>query len=103
MSHNLIVNAFMFKCIARITHFLSSLQWKSREQLLKYCLKKVKNCQNLNVKFRVLYDTKCPGCNGCYIGETEGCLLVRITEHGTKEAEAMFKHLSKCEMFKDCC
>ena len=75
----------------------------------KYDLKnktKVKRCLNSNAKFRVLYDTKkmsfycnikdevrhnqrnhviyktkCPGCNGCYIGKTEQV----TTEHGTKE------------------
>ena len=85
---------------------------KVGEQLLKRCLKKVKRCLNSNVKLRVLYDTKkmsfycnikdkvphdqrnqviykikCPGCNRCYIGKTERCLITRITEHGTKESE----------------
>ena len=39
----------------------------------------------------------------CYIGKTERCLITRITEHGTKETELMFKNLSECELFKDCC
>ena len=101
---------------------------KVGEQLLKRCLKEVKRCLNVNVKFRVLYDTKkksfycnikdkvphnqrnrviykikCPGCNGCYISKTEKCLITRITEQGTKETEPMFKHLSECELFKDSC
>ena len=29
--------------------------------------------------------------------------MTRITENGTKETEAMFKHLSECEVFKECC
>ena len=33
----------------------------------------------------VLYKIKCPGCNGCYIGKTERCLITRTTEHGTVE------------------
>ena len=91
-------------------------------------LKKAKLCLNSNVKFRVLYDTKkmsfhsnikdkvtcdernnaiykikCPGCKICDIGKTERCLITRITEHGTKETELMFKNLSECELFKDCC
>ena len=101
---------------------------KVGEQLLKRCLKKVKHCLNSNVKFRVFYDTKkmsfycniedklshdqrnhviykikCPGCNGCCIGKTERCLIIKITEHGTKETEPMLKHLSECELFKDRC
>ena len=46
--------------------------------------------------------TMCPCCNGCFIDETERCLITRITKHGTKEIEPMFKHLSGCEVFKDC-
>ena len=99
---------------------------KVGEQLLKRSLKKVKSDLNSNVKFRVLCDTKLmsfycnikdkiphdqrnhviykimfPGCNGCYIGKTERCLITRINEHGTKETEPMFKHLPECESFKD--
>ena len=50
-----------------------------------------------------IYKIKCPGCKICYIGKTERCLITRITEHGTKETESMFKHLSECELLKDCC
>ena len=51
----------------------------------------------------IIYKINCPGCNVCYIGKTEKCLITRITEHGTKETEPTFKHLLECEMFKDCC
>ena len=51
----------------------------------------------------VSYKIKCPASNGCYIGKTERCLITRITEHCTKETNPMFKLLSECEMFKDCC
>ena len=30
-------------------------------------------------------------------------MIARIAEHGTKETEPMFKYLSECELFKDCC
>ena len=46
----------------------------------------------------VIYKIKCLGCNGCYIGKTERCLITRIFELGTKETETMFKHLSECEL-----
>ena len=45
----------------------------------------------------------CPVCNGCHKGKTETCLIIRIAEYSTKEAELIFKHLSDCEMFKNCC
>ena len=51
----------------------------------------------------VIYKIKCPCCNDCYIGKTERCLITRIIQHATKERQLMFKHLSGCEMFKDCC
>ena len=65
------------------------------EQLVKHCLKKIRRCLKINVKFVVIYDTKkisfycnvkdkvpheqrnnivyrirCPGCGGKYIGKT---------------------------------
>ena len=36
-----------------------------------------------------------------YTGKIERCLIIRITEHDTKETERVFKHLSECEMFKE--
>ena len=29
--------------------------------------------------------------------------MTRITENGTKEGGGVFKHLSECEVFKECC
>ena len=98
------------------------------EQLVKYCLKKIRRCLKINVKFVIIYNTnkisfycnvkdkapqkqrnnivyriRCPGCDGKYIGKTEGCLISRMNEHGTRDTEPMFKHLSECVMFKEIC
>ena len=98
------------------------------EQLVKHCLKKTRRCLKINVTFVVIHDTKkisfycnvkdkvpyeqrnniiyrirCPGCGGKYIGKTERCLISRMNEHGTRDTEPMFKHLSECEMFKETC
>ena len=98
------------------------------EQLVKHYLKKIRRCLKINVKFIVIYDTKkisfycnvkdkvpheqrdnivyrirCPGCGGKYIGKTERCLISRMNEHGTRDTEPMFKHLSECVMFKETC
>ena len=98
------------------------------EQLVKHCLKKIRRCLKINVKFVVIYDTKkfsfycnvkdkvpheqrnniiyrirCTGCGGKYIRKTERCLIFRMNEHGTRDTEPMFKHLSECEMFKETC
>ena len=94
---------------------------------MKRCLKELTRCLNSDVKFsalrykkmyfyynindkvpydqrnHVIYKIKCPGCNGCYVGKTEWCLITRNNEHGTKQTEPMFKQLHECESFKDCC
>ena len=95
------------------------------EQLVKYCLKKIRRCLKINVKFVVVYDTKkisfyCnvkdkvpneqknntvyrirwPGCGGKYIAKTERCLISRMSENGTRDTGPMFKHLPECEMFE---
>ena len=46
---------------------------------------------------------KSSGCDGYDIGKTERCLKSKITEHDTKEREAILKHLSECELLKYCC
>ena len=98
------------------------------EQLVKHCLKKIRRCLKINVKFVVIYDTKkfsfycnvkdkvpheqrnniiyrirCTGCGGKYIGKTERCLISPMNRHGARDTEPMFKHLSECEMFKETC
>ena len=98
------------------------------EQLAKHCLKKINCSLKIDIKFVVIYDTKkfsfycnvrdkvpheqrnniiyritCPGCGEKYIGKTERCLISRMNEHGKRENEPMFKHLSECEIFKETC
>ena len=43
----------------------------------------------------------CPGCGGKYIGKTERCLSLRLTEHGTRNDQPMFRHLKECSKFID--
>ena len=82
---------------------------KVGEKLLKRCLKKVKHYLNSNVKFRVLYNTKkisyCIKLKIKFLVIQETTLftkssvlvaITRLTEHGTKETEPMFKNLSEC-------
>ena len=38
--------------------FRLSYAWSKGEQLVKHCLKKIRRCLKLNVKFVVIYDTK---------------------------------------------
>ena len=98
------------------------------EHLVKHCLKKIRRCLKINVKFGVIYDAKkisfyckakdkvphqhrnniiyritCPGCGGRYIEKTKRCLISYMNEHGTRDTEPMFKHLPECEMFKETC
>ena len=85
------------------------------EQLVNYCLNKIRRCLKINVKVVVIYDTKkisfycnvkdkvpheqrnniicritCPDCSGNYIEKTERCLISRMNEHGTGDTEPMF-------------
>ena len=96
--------------------------------MVKYYLKNIRRCLKINVKFVVIYDTKkisfycnvkdkvpyeqrnniiyrirCPGCGGKYITKTERCPISRINEHRTRDTQALFKHLSEWEMFKETC
>ena len=49
----------------------------------------------------VIYEIDCPGCGGKYIGKTERCLSLRLTEHGTRNDQPMFRHLKECSKFID--
>ena len=52
------------------------------------------------------FDKRLPLKNLMYlknIGKTERCLISRMNEHGTRDTEPMFKHLSECEIFKETC
>ena len=42
----------------------------------------------------IIYKIKCPGCNDCYIGTIEICLIPRITEHGSKATETKCLNIS---------
>ena len=47
----------------------------------------------------IIYEIKCPGCGGQYIGKTDRCLSIRLSEHGTRNDQPMFRHLSQCTDF----
>ena len=98
------------------------------EQLVKHCLKEIRRCLEINVKFVVIYDVekisfycnvkdkvlheqrknivyriRCLGCDGKYIRKTERCLIFHMNEHRTWDTELMFKRLWECEIFKETC
>ena len=49
----------------------------------------------------IIYEIECPGCGCKYIGKTDRCLSIRMTEHGTRIDQPMFRHLSTCTEFID--
>ena len=51
-------------------------------------------------KKHAVYKIKCPACNGCYVGKTDCCFGTRMHEHGTKQEQPVFEHISNCEAFK---
>ena len=102
--------------------------YHTQEQKVNNWLKEIRRCLKIDVKFIAIYDTKkfspycnvndkvpheqrntiiyritCPGCDEKYIGKTERCLISRMNEHGTRNTEPIFKHLSECQMFKETC
>ena len=98
------------------------------ESLTSKLLRKLRRCFKIDVKFKVLYDTrklssfcttkdripynqmssviykiKCPGCGEKYIGKSERCFGIRMHCQGTRDNEPMFKHLHNCNEFHDLC
>ena len=58
---------------------------------------KIPICQRANV----IYKLSCPGSGEKYVGKTDRCLITRLLEHGTREDQPMFQHLSRCDSFHD--
>ena len=42
-----------------------------------------------------MYRIMCPDCGGKYIAKTKRCLISRMNEHGARDTEPMFKHLTE--------
>ena len=49
----------------------------------------------------LIYQIDCPGCGESYIGKTDRCVETRMLEHGTRNTQPMFRHLSDCHLFHD--
>ena len=47
----------------------------------------------------VIYRLRCPGCGEKYIGKTERCLQTGLHEHGARNDQPVFRHLTNCEPF----
>ena len=59
-----------------------------------------------NVKDKAPHEERritCCGCGEKYNGKTERYLITCMNEHGTRNTESTFKHLSECQMFKKTC
>ena len=96
------------------------------EHLLKQCIRNVKRNCNTDMKFVILYNTKkisyyctvkdkiplaqkssviyqitCPGCLKRYVGKTDRCFHIRMSEHGRKPDQPMHRHLKNCRDFQE--
>ena len=94
---------------------------KRGETLVKNRLKKIQRYLTVHVNFIVIYDTKkfsyflsnkdkipnlsksnvvyevkCPGCSATYIGKTERCLQLRLSEHINPTKSAIGQHFHNC-------
>ena len=76
--------------------------------LLSFITKKISFYYNVNDKVphemthNIIYRITCPGCGGKYIGKTED-VWFHLWMSMKHETLGLFKHLSKCEMFKETC
>ena len=52
------------------------------------------------IKYYVVYQFNCPGCNDSYIGKTEHNLFARTEEHACSDKEsAIYDHISNCNYY----
>ena len=97
---------------------------KKGEHSLKQCIRRVKRNCNTDIKFVILYNTKkifyygtvkdkiplaqkssviyqitCPGCLKRYVGKTDRCFHIRMSEHGRKPDQPIHRHLTNCCYF----
>ena len=59
---------------------------------------KIPSDQRSNVIYEI---NQSPGFGCTYIGKTDRCLSIRLSEHGTRDDQPMFRHLSSCDKFID--
>lgn len=89
-------------CIRKIRRYL-----KNVKIIVRYNSKKVsffcstKDTIPIEQRSAVIYQITCPGCGEKYIGKTDRCLILRMTEQGSKFDQPMYRHLSNCTQFKD--
>ena len=52
------------------------------------------------MKYYVVYQFNCPGCNDSYIGKTECNLCTRTEEHArSDEGSAIYDHIKNCSCY----
>ena len=52
------------------------------------------------MKFYVVYQFNCPGCNDSYIGKTERNLCTRTEEHAcSNKGSAIYDHIKNCSCY----
>ena len=91
------------KCINKLRHFTKNnvvfVRLFNTKKVSTFCptKDKIPTLQKANV----IYKIKCPGRGEEYVGKTDRCLQLRLVEHGTRNDQPMFLHLSQCELFRD--
>ena len=89
-------------CIRKIRKFM-----KDVKVIVRYTTKNIslfcstKDPIPIEQRAQVIYEITCPGCGGKYIGKTDRCISIRMTEQGSRTDQPMHRHLSTCEKFKD--
>ena len=55
----------------------------------------------LSQKHSIVYKITCPGCGEQYVGKTDCCVIIRMTQHGTKSDQPMYQHFLNCTHFQE--
>ena len=56
----------------------------------------LKTTKKFESRSRVVYKITCPGCDTCYVRQTQLHLLTRFREHNYKKTKAVYKHFRDC-------
>ena len=63
---------------------------------LKTMMPSLKTTTKFESRSRVVYKITCPGCDTCYVSQTQRHLLTRFREHNYKKTKAVYKHFRDC-------
>ena len=82
--------------IKKLKNIGTTLQPVITLRKMRTCLPSLKCTVKKNSKSRVVYKIVCPGCNACYVGQTNRHLITQFSEHKYKCNQPVRAHFDKC-------